>query len=43
MKNEEDKGKEASVYEHNENVETWATIAKRMPDEKTIEKLERLE
>ena len=39
MKNEDDKRKEAGVYE-NENVNT---IGKRLTDEKTIEKLERVE
>ena len=29
--------------ENNENVKTWATIAKRLTNEKTIEKLERVE
>ena len=43
MKNEDDKRKEAGVYEKNENVNTWATIAKRLTNEKTIEKLERVE
>ena len=40
MKNEDDKRKEAGVHEKNENVNTWATIAKRLTNEKTIEKLE---
>ena len=39
MKKEDANRKEAGVYEKNENVKTWATIAKRMTDEKTIEKL----
>ena len=39
MKNEDDKRKEAGVYEKNENVNTWATIAKRLTNEKTIENL----
>ena len=43
MKNEDDKRKEAGVYAKNENVNTWATIAKRLTNEKTIEKLERVE
>ena len=43
MKNEQDTRKEAGVYEKNENVKTWVTIAERMTDEKTIEKLERVE
>ena len=43
MKNEDDKRKGAGVYEKNENVNTWATIAKRLTNEKTIEKLERVE
>ena len=30
-------------YEKNENVKTWAIIATRMSDEKTIEKLECVE
>ena len=42
-KNEDDKRKEAGVYEKNDNVKTWATIAKRLTNEKTIEKLERVE
>ena len=43
MKNEDDKRKEACVYEKNENVNTWTTIAKRLTNEKTIEKLEQVE
>ena len=43
MKNEDDKRKEVGVYEKNENVNTWATIAKRLTNEKTIEKLEQVE
>ena len=43
MKNEDDKRKEAGVYENNANIKTWATIAKRLTNEKTIEKLERVE
>ena len=43
MKNEDDKRKEAGVYENNENINTWATIAKRLTNEKTIENLERVE
>ena len=43
MKKEHDKRKEPGVYENNENVKTWTTIAKSMTDEKTIEKLERVE
>ena len=43
MKNEDDKRKEAGVYEKNENVNTWATIVKRLTNEKTIENLERVE
>ena len=43
MKNEDYKRKEVGVYEKNENVNTWATIAKRLTNEKTIEKLERVE
>ena len=39
MKNEDDKRKEAGVYENNDNVKTWATIVKRQTNEKTIEKL----
>ena len=39
MKKEDDKGKEAGVYENNENAKTWATNHV-MVDEKTIEKLE---
>ena len=41
MKKEDDTRKEAGVYETNENFKTWATTAKRMTDEKSIEKLER--
>ena len=29
------------MYEKNENVKTWATIVKRITDERTIENLER--
>ena len=43
MKNEDDKRKEAGVYEKSENENTWTTIAKRLTNEKTIEKLERVE
>ena len=43
MKTEDDKRKEAGVYKNNENVKTWATFAKRMTDERTMEKLERVE
>ena len=43
LKKEDVKRKEAGVYENNENVKTWATIATRMTDKKTIEKLERVE
>ena len=43
MKNEDDKRKEAGVYENNENVKTLTTIAKKLTNEKTIEKLERVE
>ena len=43
MKNEDDKRKEAGVYENNENIDTWATIDKWLMNEKTIEKLERVE
>ena len=43
IKKEDDKKKETGVYEKNEHAKTWATIAKRMTDEKTIEKLERVE
>ena len=35
--------KDAGVYENNENVNTLATIAKRLTNEKTIEKLEQVE
>ena len=38
--NEDAKRKEVGVYE---NVKTWATIAKRITNERTIEKLERIE
>ena len=43
MKKDDDNRKEAGVYENNENVKTWTTIAKRMPDGKNIEKYERVE
>ena len=43
MKNDNAKRKEAGVYDNNANVKTWATIAKRITDERTIEKLERIE
>ena len=33
------KVKKNGVYENNKNVKTWETIAKRMTDEKNIEKL----
>ena len=42
MKKKDDKRKEAGVYENNENVKIWATIAIRMTDEKAIENLERV-
>ena len=35
--------KEAGVYEGRESLKTWANIAKRLTNEKTIEKLERVE
>ena len=35
--------KEAGVYEGRESLKTWANIAKRVTNEKTIEKLERVE
>ena len=43
MKNEDAKRKGAGVHERNDNVKTWATIAKRISDERIIEKLERVE
>ena len=42
-KNGNDQRKEAGLCEKNENVKTWATIAKRPTNEKTIDKLERVE
>ena len=35
--------KEAGVHEGRESLKTWANIAKRLTNEKTIEKLERVE
>ena len=35
-KNGDDKRKEAGVYAKKENVNTWATIAKILTNEKTI-------
>ena len=43
LKNEDTKRKDAGIYEKNEDVKTWATIAKRITNEKTIEKLESVE
>ena len=43
MKNEDDIRKEAGVNEKNENIKTLAIITKRLPNEKTIEKLKRVE
>ena len=43
LKNEDTKRKDAGIYEKNDNVKTWTTITKRITDEKTIEKLERVE
>ena len=43
MKNENDKRKEAGVYEKDDNIKTLASIDKRLTNEKTIEKLERIE
>ena len=43
LKNEDTKRKDAGIYEKNDNVKTWETIAKRITDEKTIEKPERVE
>ena len=43
LKNEDTKRKDAGIYEKNEDVKTWATIAKRITNEKTIEKLECVE
>ena len=42
LKNEDTKRIDVVIYEKNENVTTWTTIAKRITDEKTIEKLERV-
>ena len=39
IKNEHTKRKEAGVYENNENVKSWTTIAKQITDERTIKKL----
>ena len=33
----------AGMYEKNESLKTWGTITKRITNEKTIEKLERVE
>ena len=43
MKSIDEKRKEAGVYEGRELLKTWANIAKRLTNEKTIEKLERVE
>ena len=43
MKNEDDKRKEARVYEKNENVNACTTIAKRLTNKKIIKKLEQVE
>ena len=43
MKNIDEERKEACVYEGRESLKTWANIAKRLTNEKTIEKLERME
>ena len=43
MKSLDEERKEAGVYEGRESLKTWANIAKRLTNEKTIEKLERVE
>ena len=43
MKSIDEERKEAGVYEGRESLKTWANMAKRLTNEKTIEKLERVE
>ena len=43
IKNIDKERKEAGVYEGRKSLKTWANIAKRLTNEKTIEKLERVE
>ena len=43
MKSIDEERKEAGVYEGRDSLKTWANIAKRLTNEKTIEKLERVE
>ena len=43
MKSIDEERKEAGVYEDRESLKTWANIAKRITNEKTIENLERVE
>ena len=43
MKRVDEERKEASVYEGRESLKTWANIAKRLTNEKTLEELERVE
>ena len=43
MKRFDEERKEAGVYEGRESLKTWANIAKRLTNDKTIEKLERVE
>ena len=43
LKNEDTKRKDAGIYEKNENLKILETIAKRITDEKTIDKLEHVD
>ena len=43
MNSIDEERKEAGVYDGRESLKTWANIAKRLTNEKTIEKLERVE
>ena len=43
MKSIDEERKEAGVYEGRESLKTWANIAKRLTNEKAMEKLERVE
>ena len=43
MRTKDEERKEAGVYEGNESLKTWESIAKRLTNDKTVEKLERVE
>ena len=43
MRNIDEERKETGVYEGSESLKTWASIANRLTNDKTIEKLERVD